>query len=149
MKRSSMETSVGIFMVVGIVCIGYLTVHLGKMDWFGGNYYPIYARFQSASGLRPGSSVEMAGVEIGRIESIALNQEKQVAEVKLMIRDKIVLTEDSIASIKTAGLIGDRYITISAGGSDRILKAGDRITETESAVNIEDLIGKYVFGSAK
>jgi phospholipid/cholesterol/gamma-HCH transport system substrate-binding protein len=149
MKRSSVETSVGIFMFIGIICIGYLTIHLGKMDWMGNNNYTLYARFQSVAGLKPGASVEMAGVQIGQIDSISLDQEKEVALVKLKIQKGIMITDDAIASVKTSGLIGDKYIMISPGGSDRILRPGEMITETEPAVDLEDLISKYVFGSAK
>ncbi len=149
MKRASIETSVGIFMFIGIVCIGYLTMYLGKIDWFGNNNYTLFAQFESVSGLKAGSPVEMAGVQIGQIESIFLVPEKQVARVKLKIQKDVVLTDDVIASVKTSGLIGDKYIMLSPGGSDRILKDGDMITETESAVDLEDLVRKYIFGSAK
>ena len=149
MKKSSIETSVGIFMFIGIICVGYLTIHLGKMDWIGSNYYTVYARFVSVSGLKPGASVEMAGVQIGNIDSISLNPERKIAEVAMNIQNNITLEEDVIASIKTAGLIGDKYIMISPGGSDIILKPGESITDTESAVDLEDLISKYLFGDAE
>ena len=149
MKKSSIETSVGIFMFIGILCVGYLTIHLGNMDWFGSDYYPLHARFQSVSGLKVGASVEMAGVQIGSIEAISLNQEKKIAEVILKIQNGIQLEDDVIASIKTAGLIGDKYVMVSPGGSDTILKPGDTIIETESALDLEDLISKYMFGDAE
>lgn len=149
MKRSSIEISVGIFMFIGLVCVGYLTVHLGKVDWIGDDHYTVYARFESISGLKPGAAVEMAGVQVGEIEAISLDPERQVAKTKLKIQKGIVLTDDVIASVKTAGLIGDKYIMLSPGGSDRILREGDLITETESAVDLESLISKYVFGSAE
>ncbi len=146
MKKASVETAVGIFVIIGIVCVGYLTVKLGKMEWIGDNYYPLYAQFQSVSGLTTGAYVEMAGVEIGQVDSITLDQERQVARVKMKIQKGVVLTDDVIASVKTAGLIGDKYIKISPGGSDEALKPGDMITETESALDLEELISKYVFG---
>ncbi len=149
MKKSSIETSVGIFMFIGIICVGYLTIHLGKMDWIGNNHYIVHARFVSVSGLKPGASVEMAGVQIGTIESISLNQERKIADVALKIKNDVKLEEDVIASIKTAGLIGDKYVMISPGGSETILKPGELITETESAVDLEDLISKYLFGDAE
>ena len=114
MKQSSIETSVGIFMFIGIVCIGYLTIHLGKMDWIGNNHYTLYARFQSVSGLKVGAPVDMAGVQIGQIDSISLDHERKIAEVKLKIQNGTMLSEDVIASVKTSGLIGDKYIMISA-----------------------------------
>ncbi len=149
MKKSSIETSVGIFMFIGIICVGYLTVHLGNLDLIRSDHYQLYARFQSVSGLKVGSSVEMAGVQIGNIAAITLDHEKKLANVTLNIKNDIQLEQDAIASVKTAGLIGDKYIMISPGGSDEILKPGDMILETESAVDLEDLISKYLFGDAK
>jgi phospholipid/cholesterol/gamma-HCH transport system substrate-binding protein len=149
MKKSSVETSVGIFMFIGIICVGYLTVHLGNLDLIRSDHYQLRARFQSVSGLKAGSSVEMAGVQIGSIETISLDQEKKLANVTLNIKNDVQLEEDVIASVKTSGLIGDKYIMISPGGSDIILKPGDMILETESAVDLEDLISKYLFGDAK
>jgi len=146
MKPSSIETAVGIFVLIGIICVGYLAIKLGKMQWIGDNYYFLEARFQSVSGLKISAPLEMAGVQIGKIDSISLDLERQVAVVKMKIQTGIVLTDDVIASIKTSGLIGDKYISISPGGSDQILKPGDLITETESAVDLEELVSKYVFG---
>ena len=146
MKTASVETSVGIFVMIGILCIGYLTIKLGKMEIFGDNNYSVTARFESVSGLKVGAQVEMAGVSIGQVDLITLDKKKQVALVELKIENSIVLTDDVIASVKTSGLIGDKYIDISPGGSDEILKPGDLITETESSVDIEELISKYAFG---
>ena len=146
MKTTAVETAVGIFVIIGIVCIGYLTIKLGKMEWFGNDQYAVFARFQSISGLKAGASVEMAGVEIGKVESISLDPVRQVAVVKLRIQNGVELTEDVIASVKTAGMIGDKFIKLTPGGSEIIIKPGDTITETESAVDLEDLISKYVFG---
>ena len=146
MKKKSIETSVGIFFLLGLICVGYLTIKLGKMELLSDNNYPVYAKFNSVSGLKKGSQVEMAGVKIGTIDSISLDKDDK-ALVKIKIANGIVLTDDVIASIKTSGLIGDKYIRISPGGSDIVLKSGDTITETESAVDIEELISKYVFGS--
>ena len=148
MKRTSVELVVGIFVLVSIGCIGYLTIKLGKMEWLGTDYYQVNALFQNVSGLKPGAQVEIAGVQIGQVDAITLDKERQVALVNLKIQKEIELTDDVIASVKTSGLIGDKYIKLSPGGSDVLLKAGDRIIETESAVDIEDLISKYVFGGA-
>ena len=149
MKRTSIETAVGIFMLIGIACVGYLSIRLGEMDLGGDNYYPLFARFQSVSGLSAGAHVEMAGVQIGKVDSIVLDPERQVAKVKLKIQKEVVLSDDVIASIKTAGLIGDKYLQLSPGSTDEILKAGDMITETDSAVDLEALISIYVFGGVK
>ena len=146
MRKLSTETAVGIFVLIGIVCIGYLTIRLGKMEIIGDNYYSITARFQSIAGLKTGSQVEVAGVPIGQVEGIILDQERWMAVVKMKIEKNVTLTEDAIASIKSTGLIGDKYIKISPGVSDVPLKPGEMITETESAVDIEELISKFVFG---
>jgi len=149
MKKASIEVAVGIFMLIGMLCVGYLSVRLGEMEWGGDKYYPLLARFQSVSGLIAGAHVELAGVRVGKVDSIALDPKTQAAVVKLNIQKSVVLSDDVIASIKTAGLIGDKYLQLSPGGSDRVLKAGDMITETESAVDLEALISKYVFGGVK
>jgi phospholipid/cholesterol/gamma-HCH transport system substrate-binding protein len=146
MKKWSVEVAVGLFVLVGIVCIGYLTIRLGKMEIIGDNYYTVSARFQSIAGLKAGSEVELAGVPVGQVEGFSLDQERWMAVVQMKIMKSIVLTEDVIASIKTAGLIGDKYIKLSPGVSDVPLKPGGMIIETESALDIEELISKFVFG---
>jgi len=113
------------------------------------DHYPLYARFSSVAGLKVGASIEMAGVWIGQVDSIFLDPEEQVAVVKMKIQKGIVLTDDVIASVKTSGLIGGKYIEISPGGSDNILKTGDSVIETESAIDLEELVSKYVFSSVK
>jgi len=144
-KKTSIETSVGIFVLLGLVCVGYLTIKLGKMELVGDNNYPIYARFQSVSGLKKGSHVEIAGVKIGTIDSISLDKDNK-AIVKMKIEKGLVLSDDVIASVKTSGIIGDKFIKISPGGSDTLLKPGETITETVSALDLEELVSKFVFG---
>ncbi len=146
MKRSTIELAVGLFVVLGVLCVGYLTIKLGKMEWFGDSSYPLYANFRNVSGLKVGAYVEMAGVNVGRVDQIALAKEHDAATVRLRLKKEISLSDDVIASVKTSGLIGDKFIKLSPGGSDKILKPGDRITETESALDIEELVSKYVFG---
>ncbi len=138
--------AVGIFVLAGLICVGYLTVRLGKMELFGDDYYSVNARFQSISGLKPDAAVEIAGVQVGQVDSITLDPEEQVALVKIKIQKDVILNDDVIASVKTSGLIGDKYIKLSPGGSEIILKPGDTIIETESAIDLEELISKYVFG---
>lgn len=149
MKKYSQETSVGIFIVIGLLCIGYMTVKLGKIPIFGGDYYSLYARFSSVSGLRVDSPVEIGGIEVGRVEQLNIDQDKQVSVVKLRIERGIKVYEDAVASIKTSGLIGDKFINIDPGGGGDILKPGGTIAETNSAIDIEGLINKYVFGDIK
>jgi phospholipid/cholesterol/gamma-HCH transport system substrate-binding protein len=146
MKKGTVEMAVGVFVLIGIVCIGYLTVQLGRMEFLGNGHYVLTARFQSITGLKAGSSVEISGVAIGKVDRIELDPERLVALVRLKIRKDVQLAEDTIASVKTAGLIGDKFIKITPGGSDILLEPGDTIVETESALDIEELISKYVFG---
>jgi phospholipid/cholesterol/gamma-HCH transport system substrate-binding protein len=146
MQKTSIEMAVGIFMLIGIACVGYLTIQLGKMQWIGDNFYALEARFKSAAGLKAGSQIEIAGVQVGQVDAIQFDTKRQMALVRLKIQKNIVLTDDVIASVKTSGLIGDRYIKLTPGGSDLVLKPGDQITETESAIDFEELISKYVFG---
>lgn len=140
---------VGIFVLIGLICVAYLTIKLGKMEWLGENHYLLSARFDSVSGLTHGAGVELAGVQIGQVNSINLDTESMQALVQLKIEKGIQLGDDVIASVKTAGLIGDKYINIIPGGSEDILKPGDTIMDTESALDIEELISKYVFGSVE
>jgi phospholipid/cholesterol/gamma-HCH transport system substrate-binding protein len=147
MKESPLEITVGVFVLIGLACVAYLTVRLGKMELLGGDYYLLRARFASVSGLKDGAIVEMAGVQIGQVERIDLDPEEQVAVVALKIDRQVVLTDDVIASVKTSGLIGDKYIRLEPGGSDVILEPDDLIIETESSIDLEEMIGKYAFGS--
>lgn len=142
------ETLVGVFVLIGLLCVAYLTIRLGKMEVFGSEGFVLTARFNSVSGLRVGADVEMAGVPVGKVQSIRLDDDplNTQAVVYLRFERDLKLSEDSIASIKTSGLIGDKYISLSRGGSSQILVSGDEIRETESAVDLESLLGKYAFG---
>lgn len=149
MKKYSMESVAGIFVVVGLLCVGYMTVRLGKVSVFGDDYYPLYAGFTSVSGLRVDSPVEMNGIEVGKVARMSINQEKQMALAVLKIKKGVKIYDDAIASIKTSGLIGDKFVKIDPGGSGDILTPGGKITETASPLDIEDLISKYAFGDVK
>ena len=146
MKKTSLELGVGIFVLIGILCVGYLTIRLGKMELLGDEHYYLRARFLSVAGLKKGAQVVIAGVKVGQVDEISLDPEEQVAIVRMKILKEVVLTDDVIASVKTSGLIGDKYIKLSPGGSDEVLKNGDLIIETESSLDIEELISKYAFG---
>ena len=146
MNKTSIETAVGLFFFIGLLCVGYLTIKLGKMEIISDEYYYLEAQFESVTGLKVGSRVELAGVPVGKVETIALEPKRQMAHVRMKIQGQVELTDDVIASVKTAGLIGDKYIKLLPGGSDVALQNGDIITETESALDLEELISKYVFG---
>jgi phospholipid/cholesterol/gamma-HCH transport system substrate-binding protein len=149
MKKYSVETVVGVFVVIGLLCVAYMTVKLGKVSLFGDNYYSLYARFSSASGLREGSPVEIDGIEVGRVARMTLDQEKQLALITMKIRNDVKVYDDASAAIKTAGLIGDKFVKIDPGGGGEILKPEGTITETTTPTDIEDLISKYAFGDVK
>ena len=145
MKRINIEIAVGLFMVVGFVCFAWMSVRLGDVGLFNPPTYSVTARFGSVSGLKVGAKIEIAGVNIGKVHSIALDPETYEAVVELQIKNEVVLQEDVIASIRTAGIIGDRYVNITPGGLEETLADGDMIEETESAINLEELISKYIF----
>jgi len=144
MDRSRVHIAVGIFVILGMVALGYLSVKLGQVSFLGGRVYPVTVDFPSVGGLKAGSSVEIAGVEIGRVESIGLADYQ--ARVTLRVQSGIKLQEDAIASIKTKGLIGEKYIRISPGGSEKIIPPNGKIREVEAPVDFEELLSKYIFG---
>lgn len=144
-------TVVGIFVLIGILCVAYLTIKLGRMEVFSDKGFNLLARFDSVSGLRPGADIELAGVPVGRVTSIRLDPDpmRSQAIVELKLDKNLHLSDDSMASIKTSGLIGDKYVSLSRGGSETELKQGDTITETEAPMDLEALIAKYAFGGVK
>jgi len=147
MEKARLETIVGIFVLVGILCLAYLSINLGKLELLGGDYYKVSANFDSISGLRNGASVEIAGVEVGRVDRMELDPKAgYTAKVTLRINSGIELQDDVIASIRTSGIIGDKFIQLKPGGSDRLLKDGGRIREVESAIDFESLISKFIHG---
>jgi phospholipid/cholesterol/gamma-HCH transport system substrate-binding protein len=146
MKKYSIETTVGIFIVIGLLCVGYMTIKLGKVSLFGEDTYPLYARFASVSGLRVGSSIEVYGIQVGTVMSLSIDSERQMGVVGMKIGRKTRVYDDAAATIKSAGLIGDKYVKIDPGGSGEVLKPRGIITQTSVPADIEDLIGKYAFG---
>ena len=145
MKRFSVETGVGIFLVVGFLCFVYVALKLGDVGFFADTGYVVNARFGSVSGLKEGAVVEIAGVKVGTVEGISLDGEWYDAVVRMRIDRGVELQEDAIASIRTAGIIGERYVKITPGGAEELLEDGGEITETESAINLEELVSKYIF----
>lgn len=149
MKRYKIETIVGIFVVIGLICIGYMTVMLGNVSFFGDNTYRLTARFNSVTGLKIGHQVDVFGIHVGRISRIDIDQDSQRAVVELRIKRDIKIYDDAIASIKMEGLLGDSYLSIDPGGAGELLQDGGVITETQSPVDIIELISKYAFGDVK
>ena len=147
MEKAKLEFIVGVFVLVGIVCLGYLSIKLGKLELIGGNVYEVIAQFNTASGLKAGSSVEIAGVEVGRVRAITLNEDR--AAVILAVDNKVKLYTDTIASLKTRGIIGEKFLALSPGGGGDPLKPGDTIRDTESGLDLEELVSQYVHGNVK
>ncbi|MHC4184024.1 MAG: outer membrane lipid asymmetry maintenance protein MlaD [Planctomycetota bacterium] len=147
MRRVGIEIAVGIFIIVGLLCLAYISIKLGKVNLLGQNYYPVKAIFSTVKGLKDDTVVEISGVEIGKVDSIRLDNYEAVTT--LMIRDDIRLQEDAIASIRTKGLLGEKYVEITPGGSDEMIPPDGTIFETEPPIDLEKLIGNIVFGKVK
>lgn len=145
MKHKNMELYVGVFVLIGAACIAWMVLVIGEVKILGTDRYAIHGYFSSVSGLKAGARVEMAGVEIGDVGEITLDRDRLVARVVFNINDGVEITEDSIASVKTSGIIGEKYIDISPGAMDILLGQGDEITNTESTLDIESLIRKFIF----
>jgi phospholipid/cholesterol/gamma-HCH transport system substrate-binding protein len=144
MRKFDLELAVGIFMIAGMVCLAYLTIKLGQLEVFGDKGYEIQAVFSSSGGLKTGSSVVIAGVEVGRVKKVVLDDYQ--ARVTMSIPLEVKIQEDAIASIKTKGLIGEKYVEISPGGLEN-LEPGGVIRDTQPPIDIEQLISKYIFGT--
>ncbi len=147
MRRAGVEIAVGIFIIVGLVCLAYISIKLGNVNLSGKNYYPVKAIFSTVKGLRKDTVVEISGVEVGKVDSIRLDNYEAVTT--LLIRKDIELQEDAIASIRTKGLLGEKYVEITPGGSDELIPPDGTIFETEPPIDLEKLIGNIVFGKVK
>ncbi|MDI6889431.1 MAG: outer membrane lipid asymmetry maintenance protein MlaD [Thermodesulfovibrionales bacterium] len=145
MRKINLELAVGFFVLIGIFCLGYLSIKLGRLEVFSEKRYIVHAKFEKAGGIKPGAVIEIAGVEVGKVKRVMLDKDYQ-ASISLLIEKDVEIQEDAIASIKTKGLIGEKYILITPGGSDKTIPDGGVLRETESAVDLEEIIGKFVFG---
>ncbi len=148
MKRINLEVVVGLFVILGVLTFAFLAVKLGGLGDVETGHYTLQARFQSSSGLKKGADIEMAGVIIGKVKAINFDPEDYEAVVDLSIPKEIKIQEDAIASVRSTGIIGGKFVKISPGGSDVILEPGETILETESSVSLEELISKYIFESS-
>ena len=148
-EKQHTEILVGIFILIGIIAITFLALRMGDFGLLNNTQYIIKAEFTSASGLKKGAHVEMAGVSVGKVKNIIFNPETYLAEVYIAIENNIKVPEDSTASIRTAGIIGDKFLKISPGGSETIIEKNMSIVETEPSINLEELISKYIFESGK
>ena len=143
----NLEFGVGVFVVLGLAALTYLTLKLGAGTLIGADTYPVEARFANTGGLNTGATVSLAGVSIGRVDAIRLDSADYSAIVEMRLRSGVQLPADTMASIKTSGLIGDKYIALAPGADEELLKPSSRITMTESALELESLISKMAFGS--
>ncbi len=145
MFKAKTELIVGIFVIVGIAAFVYLSVSLGDIKLFGDDKYNVFASFDSVTGLKVGAKVEIAGVEVGKVSGIKLDVDQAVVEMDIL--NDVKISDDSIVSIRTQGIIGDKYIKLSLGGSDEYIENAGDIFETESAISLEELVSKYIFES--
>jgi phospholipid/cholesterol/gamma-HCH transport system substrate-binding protein len=148
-NQTRTELAVGLFLLFGLLAVVYLAIRLGDLAVFGRDQYTVIAKFTSASGLREGAWVEGGGVRIGEVRRIEFEPERYLAVVTLAIDRGVPISEDAVASIRTAGIIGDKFVKITAGGLETNLAEGMEIRETESSINLEELISKYIFESKK
>jgi len=144
MRRANLELTVGFFVLLGLACLAYLAINLGKIEIYGKGYQ-ISANFENASGLKIGSTVEVAGVEVGRVISIQLTPSNQ-ARVKINVEAGLLVHDDAIASIRTTGIIGDKFVKLSPGSSEKLIPPGGKIINTESAIDLEELLSSYIHG---
>jgi phospholipid/cholesterol/gamma-HCH transport system substrate-binding protein len=144
MKRLNIEVLVGLFVLTGIASLAYLSIKLGRLEIIGDRGYAVLAEFDSVAGLRTGAAVEIAGVEVGRVKAIGLKDHRAV--VTMSIDPGVKLYDDAIVSIRTKGLIGEKYVRITPGGSKEEVHPGGRLRDTEDPVDIEQLISNFIFG---
>ncbi len=149
MKKGIIETIVGIFVLLGFCAFGYLALQLGEVPFLTADKtYQLQAEFNNVSGVKKGASVQIAGVVVGNVVAVNLNKDG-CAALTLRLNKDVQVPVDSIASVKSQGIIGDKYIQLTLGGDEEVFKAGEIIVDTESTVDIESLISKFAFGSAK
>lgn len=146
MGNSRVEIFVGSFLIIGFLAFGWLALQLGEVTWLtGSKTYMINAEFNNISGVKVGADVQIAGVTVGKVRQLELNRENQ-AVVGMQVDREVVIPADSVASVKSQGIIGDKYIQITLGGDESLYKPGETIVDTESAVDLESLISKFAFG---
>lgn len=147
MKNINTELIIGLFMLAGFLAFGYLSLQMGEFSILNlKKNYSLEAEFDNVSGLKVGAGIEIAGVNVGKVLDVRLN-EQGLAMVTMLINQNITITTDAIASIRTQGLIGDKYIKIIQGADEEKLTDGEEIFDTESSIDFEELVSKYIFKS--
>lgn len=149
MRDKRLELGVGMFVLLGLAAVAYLAIKIGAGAIVGSDSYPIAARFANTGGLNKGATVMLAGVKVGRVEEIRLDPRDFSAIVDMRILSDVHLPSDTMASIKTSGLIGDKFVALAPGAEEDFLAPSARIDMTESAIELESLISKMAFGNVK
>jgi phospholipid/cholesterol/gamma-HCH transport system substrate-binding protein len=149
MKNNYVNFLVGLFVLFGIGALVFMSITIGGASVTNSGNYTLVAKFENSSGLKEGAFVEMSGVRVGLIQSIHYDPKAYESVVKISLDNAITVPDDSIASIRTSGIIGDRFVKISTGGSEINMADGEEFIETESSISIEELISKYMFSQDK
>jgi len=149
MKRTTIDLWVGVFVTAGVVALLALALKVGNATTVSAsNGYSVYAEFDNIGGLKVRAPVKSAGVVVGRVDGIVLDQQKYLAKVTVRLDNRYKFPKDTTAAILTSGLLGEQYIGLEAGGDTANLAPGDRIKLTQSAVVLEKLIGQFLYGKA-
>jgi phospholipid/cholesterol/gamma-HCH transport system substrate-binding protein len=149
MKQNGLELFIGLFIVAGFLAFGYLALQLGEVSFLNaGKSYVINAEFDNISGIKKGASIQIAGVIVGQVRSTWLGKD-DLAHVALQVNNGVKVPVDSMASVKTQGIVGDKYIQLTLGSDEKLFADGGTMVNTESAVDLESLISKFAFGSVK
>lgn len=149
MKRTTVDLWVGIFVIAGLGALLVLALKVGNASTVSASTgYRVTAEFDNIGGLKPRAPVKSAGVVVGRVEGIAFDNKKFVARVTLLLDKSYEFPKDTSASILTSGLLGEQYIGLDGGGDEQILKDGDQMRITQSAMVLEKMIGRFLYGKA-
>jgi phospholipid/cholesterol/gamma-HCH transport system substrate-binding protein len=149
MKKNSLDYWVGLFVVVGFAALLFLALKAGNMSSFSfQDTYAVTAQFDNIGGLKPRAPVKSAGVVVGRVAAINFDDKQYLATVTLNLEKRYEFPRDTSAKILTSGLLGEQYIGLEAGGDDKMLAQGSKITMTQSAVVLENLIGQFLYNKA-
>ena len=149
MERTKLDLWVGMFVVAGIAALVMLALKVGNLSTYNvSDSYQVQAFFSNIGGLKPKASIKSAGVLVGRVTDISLDTERYEAKVTMSLDKRYQFPKDTFANILTSGLLGEQYIGLAPGGDSEMLKGGDQIKKTQSAMVLEDLIGKFIYSKA-
>ena len=149
MNRATIDLWVGIFVAAGLVALLFLALKVGNLASFSsGQTYQVYAKFANIGGLKIRAPIKSAGVVVGRVSDIRFDNESYDAIVTMTLESAYQFPRDTTAKILTSGLLGEQYIGLEAGGDGVMLKSGDRLRLTQSAVVLENLISQFLFSKA-